>query len=483
VGEGQSTPFALEFNRSIQVETRGERLTADAGGLLLREVFSRLELEEFFARNLLDPRQPALITHPQIELLRTHLLLLAQGWQDADDATALRHDPAFRLGVSERRGTAPLTPPPEQSNQPDGLASQPTLSRLVGTLSFGAQRQVLRQGLMQAAARRLQTTRGHRLRYATLDIDSLPVEVYGTQAGSRYNGHYGVRCYHPLVAVVAETGDLLDVRLREGNVHTADGALEFVLPLLDRMEKDLCQVASVRMDAGFPQQALLAGLEQREVGYVARLRKNPRLEKLAAAFVQVGEPGEDTPRESFQELSYQADTWSQPRRVVAVLQQEPEELFPRCFFLLTNWDAQQMPAAALLALYRQRGTAEGHLGELMSVLEPCLSSTRRPKSHYRGQPPKRRYTSADPFAANEVRLLLNALAYALVHAVRTLMEKVTGEGWALRRVLDRVLKVPARILRHSRRIVVVLPPAAATLWAKLWQLLHSWRWVPPLRPV
>jgi len=481
VGEAQSTLFALEFNRSIQVEARKERLTGDAGGLLLREVFTRLELEEFFEQNLIDPRQPALTVHPQIELLRTHLLLLAQGWQDADDATSLRDDPIFRLGASNRRGTAPLETPPESAREPDGLASQPTLSRLVGTLSFGGQRQVLREGLFKAAARRLRARRGHRLRYATLDIDSLPVEVYGTQAGSRYNGHYRVRCYHPLVAVVAETGDLLDVRLREGNVHTADGALEFVLPLLDRMEQELCQVASVRMDAGFPEEGLLSALEQREVGYVARLRKNQRLEKLAAAFVASWEPGPDTPREAFQELSYQADTWSQPRRVVAVLQQEPDELFPRCFFLLTNWDAEQMPATALLALYRQRGTAEAHFGELMSGLDPCLSSTRRPKSHYRGQEPKRRYASADPFAANEVRLLLNALAYALVHAVRTLMEKVTGEGWSLKRVLERVLKVPARLLLHSRRIVVVLTPAAAALWAKLWQALQSWRWVPPPR--
>lgn len=482
MGEVQSTLFALEFNRSIQVEARGDRLTGDAGGLLLREVFSRLELEEFFERNLVDPRHPALTVHPQIELLRTHLLLLAQGWQDADDATTLRNDPVFRLGASNRRGTAPLETPPKWANQPDGLASQPTLSRLVATLSHGGQRQVLREGLLQAAARRLRATRGHRLRYATLDIDSLPVEVYGTQAGSQYNGHYGVRCYHPLVAVVAETGDLLDVRLREGNVHTADGALEFVLPLLDRMERDLCQVASVRMDAGFPEERLLAGLEQREVGYVARLRKNRRLEKLAAAFVASWEPGPDTPREAFQELSYQADSWSRSRRVVAVLQQESDELFPRCFFLLTSWDAEQMPAAALLALYRQRGTAEAHLGELMSGLDPCLSSTRRPKSHYRGEEPKRRYASTDPFAANEVRLLLNALAYALVHAVRTLMEKVTGEGWSLRRVMERVLKVPARLLLHSRRIVVVLTPAAAALWARLWRALQSWRWIPPPRP-
>ncbi|WP_239014681.1 hypothetical protein [Archangium violaceum] len=37
--------------------------------------------------------------------------------------------------------------------------------------------------------------------------------------------------------------------------------------------------------------------------------------------------------------------------------------------------------------------------------------------------------SIDAFANNEVRLLLNALAYNLVHAARVLMEQATGEGW------------------------------------------------------
>jgi hypothetical protein len=40
--------------------------------------------------------------------------------------------------------------------------------------------------------------------------------------------------------------------LRAGAVHTADGADDFILKLLDRVQRELCQVTSVRMDAGFP---------------------------------------------------------------------------------------------------------------------------------------------------------------------------------------------------------------------------------------
>ncbi len=54
----------------------------------------------------------------------------------------------------------------------------------------------------------------------------------------------------------------MDVRLREGNVHSASGALEFITGLLERVEKEVCEVAAVRMDAGFPKEKLLGKLEE-----------------------------------------------------------------------------------------------------------------------------------------------------------------------------------------------------------------------------
>ena len=113
-----------------------------------------------------------------------------------------------------------------------------------------------------------------------------------------------MRCYYPLVVVVGEIGDLLDVRLWEGNVYTADGALGFILPLLDRMEKNYCQVASVRMDAGFLEDELLSALEGRGVGYVARLRANSRLAELAAPFLGAWEPVGGESRIRCHELTY-----------------------------------------------------------------------------------------------------------------------------------------------------------------------------------
>lgn len=487
MGEQQPTLFSLDFNRSVKVEARPERLTIDAGALLLREVIDRLAVVDWIVGRIDDPRNPDLVTHPMAELLMTSLLLLGQGWRDQDDADALRDDPVLRLAVSTRSGLSPLMSPtrsdgvPTTKNppEPEGLASQPTLSRMTNTLSSPNNRSTLHEALLECAARRNRAMRrGHRMRYLTIDVDSLPVEVHGNQPEAAYNGYYHDTVYHPLVFSTAETGDLLDMRLRPGNAHTADGALKVLLPLLDEIEKRLCQVASVRFDAGFPEEELLAALEARGTPYVARIRNNPVLDRMAAPFLKrpVGRPPKE-PRTWLYEMTYRTETsWSRERRVVLVVQERPGELFMHHFWLLTSWTPDEMSADDLLELYRERGTAEGHFGELMNVFRPALSSVPRQKSHYRGEQPARRYPSGDSFAINEVTLLLNALAYNIAHAARVLLASRTHRGWSLQSLRERVLRVPARIVLHARRAVLVITDAAGRLWLSLWAGLASMRY-------
>ncbi len=486
MGEGNLALFRAEFNRSLRIESRPERLTSEAGAVVLREVLERLGVVDWLVKRLADHRDPDLITHPLSELVTTSLLLLGQGWRDQDDADTLRHDPVLRLAVSDRRGIAPLETRPREDGTPlsknpavpDGLASQPTLSRLVRMLSTLENRAVLRGALLECAARRLHARRGgHRFRYLTIDLDSLPIEVHGHQPGSEYNGHYHTRIFHPLIASIAETGDLIDAQLRPGNAHTAAGGVEFIGALLDRVEQKLCQVAAVRMDAGFPEEHLLRALEDRRTPYVARVRNNAVLDRMAQPYLRrpVGRPPAE-PRTWFHELTYRAETWSHARRVVLVVQERPDELFLHHFWLITNWTPTQMDGAALLAMYRERGTAEGHMGELMDVLDPALSSAPRPKGHYRGEPVECGQ-AGDAFAQNEVLLLLNVLAYDVVHVARVLLERASGEGWSLRRVRERVLRVAARVLVHGRRALLVLGDASARLWSALWSRLVRLQYV------
>ena len=124
-------------------------------------------------------------------------------------------------------------------------------------------------------------------------------------------------------------------------------------------------------------------------------------------------------------------------------------------------------------MYRRRGVAEGHFGELMSVLHPALSSAVRTKTHYRGQTPVTRTQPIKPFANNEVLMLLHGLAYNVMHCARVLTEQASGQGWGLQRFRDMVLRAPARIIVHAHYATVVLGEATAALWQSLWSRLTT----------
>jgi len=184
----------LQFNGSLRIEAREERLSSHTGAVVMREYLERTGILDWLEERIEDPRRQDAITHPMRELLVTSILLRAQGCEDQDDADRLRNDPALRLAVSTRKGDAPLQPAPDdpakpsgKARVPEGLASQPTMSRLVFHLGSDENRETLRHALVEQAIRRNQVTRGHRYRHLTIDVDDLPVYVEGEQPGSAFH--------------------------------------------------------------------------------------------------------------------------------------------------------------------------------------------------------------------------------------------------------------------------------------------------------
>ena len=444
MGESQRTLFQPKFNRSIRVEARADRLSGDAGALLLRDLADRLGYRTLLADVLADRRDPERTRHPFGELLLTDLLLRAQGWTDHSDATLLRHDPLLRLAVSERRGEA--------------------LGRALFTLT----------------KRRLGLVEGRWRAEAIVDMDSLPIEVHGHQPGTAYNGHYRLRCYHPLVARLAG-GDFLGGKLREGQAHTASGGQAFILPILEELARYYLDVW-LRVDAGFPEPHLLRALEARDIRYVARLRGNRVLNRLAAPCLKrpPGRPPRDG-RTWVHELTYQAGTWRTPRRVVLVVLERPGdqgELFVDHFFLLTNAPVEEMDGLQLLERYRGRGDAERDFGELNGAFQVGLPSSPRPKEHYRGKRVRTPASTYDAFGANEARWLLTLHAANLLHAARSLIRDKLPRLWSRQRFRDHVLKVPARVTFGKRRVMVWLPADRSALWAELARAIEA---LPPAR--
>jgi len=468
MGEVKKPLFEPSFNRAVKVRGGQDRLTSDAGTLLLREADHRLGLTQSLAAQLYDRRDPEHTRYLLVELLRERLYAMAQGYDAQDDADELAHDPAMRLAVWNRPG---------KRVQEERLASQPTQSRLLTALgNYKANIEVLRETLAGWSARHLRATgNDHTARRITIDIDSLPIQAYGSQAGVKYNGYYREEVFHPLVASYTVGGDydgfqkglrlgqgFIHAVLRAGNVHTANGAKRFFRQTV-RKAKQLGYVAELRFDAGFAEGAILDFATDEKIPFLARLKANDRLQDLAAPHLKrpVGRPPKDG-REVLVELgTYQAESWRYPQRVILVIVDCPDpktgQLFlePDHFFLVTSYSAQERPAEERLEHYRQRGTFEDRLGEFRQWIGPKLSS--------------------QEFASNEATMLLSLLAFNLANMLRCELEDGAGACWDLGRFQKSVLKAGGRIVKKAHRVIVDLAAAVVPLWERLVARLGQWR--------
>ena len=64
--------------------------------LVLREVERRLGLADRLAACLKDPRAPEKVVHRLAQIIRFHMLMIAAGYEDGNDAATLRRDPMFK---------------------------------------------------------------------------------------------------------------------------------------------------------------------------------------------------------------------------------------------------------------------------------------------------------------------------------------------------------------------------------------------------
>ena len=133
----------------------------------------------------------------------------------------------------------------------------------------------------------------------------------------------------------------------------------------------------------------------------------------------------------------------------------------------------------LLDRYRQRGTYEQQLGQFMSTLTPQLSSTTRPKRHYRGRVPRHRHAARDAFGTNQALLSLNLLAYNLLNlgaviATRshTRHRRAQVPSMTIDTFRARYLKTSARISLHSRRVWTSIAETVAQLWRPWWDYIQ-----------
>ena len=276
-------------------------------------------------------------------------------------------------------------------------------------------------------------------RRVVLDMDSSVSPTFGEQEGTAYNGHFGCTCYHPLF-VFNQFGDVERCALRPGNVHSAHGWRDVLVPVVERYKERAIRLY-FRGDAAFASPEIYDYLEAEGMLYAIRLPANKVLQESIAHLLKrpVGRPPKDV-RRYHASFSYQAGTWDKPRRVVAKVEWHPGELYPRVGFIVTNLGR---PAERVVAFYNQRGTAEQWIKEGKNAIRWTRLSCRR-------------------FGHNAVRLQLHALAYNLGNFMRTLALPDAVEQWSLTSLREKLIKIGAKIVRHGRYVTfqmaeVVIP--------------------------
>lgn len=375
--QGKQLTFSSTKGRQVEADFTGGQVSSDGGLLLVREVDRKLDLIRRVARRLSDERQGGKVVHANETMLRQRVMGLIAGWEDLNDAQTLRTDPVHQVAAGSE----------------GELASAPTLCRFENRQARAAAWAVNSELVEQFIASYAQAPA-----LLILDFDATDTPVHGNQENRFFHGYYDCHCFLPLYVFCGD--QLLVAYLRPSNIDAAKHAAAILKLLVTRLRQAWPRTKIVfRADSGFCRDRLLSWCDRHDVKYVVGLARNERLLALAAPLLRRAEKqfGETQQKQRlFTAFNYAAGTWRQVRWVIAKAEHTAKGSNPR--FILTNLvgDSQKIYDRR----YCQRGEMENRVKEQMMLFADRVSAHR--------------------WWPNQWRLLLSALAYTLMEALRRL---------------------------------------------------------------
>ena len=416
------TDDAIQFGkvgrRVVEAAFDGGDIVSDGGVVLLKQLDERIGLTRAAAQALGDERRSASVAHSLRSMLAQRIYALCLGWSDVCDHNVLRNDLVMQTAVGRA----------------EPLASGPTLSRLE-TGATPAHAAALHEVLMQQFI----ASHAKPPKELVLDVDATHVPLHGEQERGHFHAYYDNYCYLPLYVFAGQ--DMLACVLRPSDRDPASVVSALIKRLLVALRRAWPKTKIiVRADSGFCRPRVLQRLERWGVSYIIGLQKNSRLlqaVELAELALADQFGTKQTKQRMFGEFGYAAKTWDRPRRVIARLEHGPQGANPR--FIVT--DLRGSPKALYERRYCARGEAENRIKEAQLDLFGRRASCHR-------------------FQANQLRLLLAALAYTLMINLRRVALKGTELAQACTATIrTKLLKVGAAVLRNTRRVRLLLASA------------------------
>jgi len=409
----------------------GGSVSSDGGLLVLREIERRSGLAARLAACLDDRRAPDRIRHTLAEMIAFRMLMIAAGYEDANDAGALRRDPVFKMALERL---------------PDGaeLCSQPTLSRLENLPDIRA---LIRMGwtMVEAYCASFRQVP----RRIVLDIDDTFDAVHGGQQLRLFNAHHDDYGFQPIVVFDGD-GRLVGAVLRPAKRPKGREVAGHLRRLIREIRRHWPRVEILlRGDSHYCAPEVLDLCRAQGVDFILALATNTALHRhvsdLEESTARRFEAGKGNKVRRFKEVYDAAGSWTRAERIIARV--EVGVLGRDTRFIVTSLTGGR-GKALYEKVYCRRGQAENHI----KAWKAHLAADR---------------TSCSKATANQMRLALHGAAYWLMWTLRAVMPK--RSQW--RRVqLDtlrlRLIKLAARVIQRKTRVVISLPsgsPAEALM--------------------
>ena len=416
-------PFASISGKKVEADFDGGNVTTDGGVLFLRQVESDVGIISRIVSCLPDRRHASYVKHPLEEMIRQRVFQIACGYEDANDCNDLRRDPGFKAACDQLPFSG------------EDLSSQPTMTRLENSVSRTALYRIARalvDGFLASYPEPPEAI--------ILDIDDTDDPTHGAQQLSLFNAYYDEHCFLPLHIFEGQSGKLITTLLRPGRPFCGKQIVSILKRLVAHIRKAWPHVqVFLRGDSHFSSPEVHAWCEGNRVYYVLGQAGNEKLNELGRPLLEQAQKLYQETQQKvrlFESFSYQAGTWSKPRRIVFKAEVTKEGANPR--FVVTNLQSSQ---ASFIYdhIYCARGKMEGFIKNHKTYLRSDRTSCHR-------------------FTANQFRLFLHSAAYVLLH---TLCEKgLQGTQWAKAQfdtIQKRILKVGARVRELATKVKFHFP--------------------------
>lgn len=271
-----------------------------------------------------------------------------------------------------------------------------------------------------------------------IDVDSTVVGVCGNPEGAEKGFNpkkRGQKSYHPLLAFVSETKEVLHSWLRCGSAYSGNGVTAFMRECMARVNRRVRVV--FRGDSAFFVEELMAYLDSVDAGYLIKVKLR-NLEGLLASKNWI--PVERMKGWEYADFHHQCGSWKKSRRFVALRKLERVERglvdIPvyQYFCYVTT---EELSPLQIHRAYGERATCETWIEEFKGQLKGCAIRT-------------------SDFWANSVLFQCAVLAYNVLKWM-ALLTNDTVRKWEVKSMRFWLIRMAGKLLTGGRQLVLTLP--------------------------